>query len=473
MAEKTATKTKLVKPTSESTSLKVQNVAKIDAKQPVPIEFNGLAFTTLGGYRYIPFFAPEDNLFRTLLEARLLSPTQGNCINDKVFYSLGKGLQVKDQTFPTDFDKQLNGKRQTIDDILRAVFDSYFQDGNKFVEVVRTTVGDKKYIRVYPHNNMDCRLEEPGEKETDPTHMIRSKLLRRNGIYTFKKEDEPIRIPLWNDTVSDPKSVWQADKNDPSTERTMILIKNECTGYDYYGMPSNFAGLANAILEYKCARYNMDNFDNNMFLGGILTLAGNMSKDEERKFVQNLRRMYVGDGKYGRILPMTSETGASDSKFTSFDQKHEGSFTDFDAKNEDKIIAANSWSRQLLDVKVDAGLGRGGNYLKQLFKIKFKTVIEPAQAVVMYNFIFPLMKIIDEWKNTKFYDLPWMLSPEVPLSFEGDLDVNSLITVDEGRSELGKDPDENTERGKKLIAEIAPAKVAAGGPQPNPQPAAK
>jgi hypothetical protein len=76
------------------------------------------------------------------------------------------------------------------------------------------------------------------------------------------------------------------------------------------------------------------------------------------------------------------------------------------------------------------------------------------------------MKIIDEFKNTKFYDLPWTIKPVIPVSLEGVLDINSLLTVDEGREEIGKAPLKG-DRGDKLISQV---KGKSGAPDPNADP---
>lgn len=441
-------------PTAPKKNIKVLNTIKLDRQNPVPIYFGSDTFTDLGGNSYHPFFAPDDNLFRTLLEARLCSPTQSNCINDKVFYSVGDGLQVQNaKEFPTAFDKRMNGKRQTLDDILIAVFQSLYQDGNKFIEVVRTTVGDDKFVHVYPHNNMDCRLEMKKDG-SDPTHVIRSKNFRQNGIYTLSKEDKPVRIPLWRDDAVNDSEIWKKDGK--NTERTMFLIKNEVEGIDFYGMPSNFSGLTNVVLEWKATGFNLDNFENNMFLSGMLFVQGAMSPDEEKKFLRKLKNLYTGEGRGQRILPFISEAGLNDTKFVPFTSKQEGGFMEFDKHNMDKIISANGWSKDLMDLKENSGLGKGGEFIKQLFQIKFRTSISPVQKIVLNNFIFPLMQIIDEWKGTKFYDMPWYIKSVIPIGLEG-LDVNALITVDEGRKDKGLEA-LGGDKGKMLISEVSAKK---------------
>lgn len=438
--------------------VKVHNNVKLDNDNPLPIYFDNNSFVSIGGHPYLPFFAPDDNHFERFLTIRLLSITQGSCIGDKTLYGAGAGLNVMDQKFPAAFDKKINARRQTIDDILKLAFDAYWQDGNVFIEVVRSEFGGDKFVHLYVHNNLDCRLEEPKDGG-DPTHALRSREFRRSGILTTT--ERAVRIPLWTDMAIDESMIWQRDEKNRNVQRTMLHIKNTLNGIDGYGLPSNFAGINSSMLEYKATRFNLDNFDNNMFLGGLLAIQGNMSQEEEKRLYRNLRKMYTGEGTFGRILPISSETGITDTKFIPFTATHEGHFIELDKRNEEKIILANQWSKELLDMKNQSGLGKGGGYLKELFKIKYKTVIKPAQDLMMFNFIEPLMSIIDEWKGTDFASLPWYIKPIIPISLEGVLDINSLLTVDEGREEIGRE-ELGSDKGKQLISEITKGKREEG-----------
>lgn len=458
--KRASAKTSVKKPEGKTESRHENSMGEFDPEIALPIDFTGRAFTSLSSGSYFPFFAPSDTLFRKLLTLRLLSPTQANCINDKTLYSVGAGLQVTDQDFPTDFDKKINGKRQLIDDVLKGVFESYWQDGNDFIEVVRTEIAGTKYVHVYKHNNLDCRFAEPDEGE-DPTHVIKSKEFRREGILTFKDDCQPQKIPIWTDTPISQDDIWFIDPKKPNTTRTILVVKNEVQGVDHYGLPSNFAGFIQAYLEYNVARFNLDNFENNMFLAGVLTIMGQVSQTEANKLLKDISRSYRGKGKQQRIFTASSESGISDTKFTPFNETHEGHFVEFDKHNEGKIIGANSWSKELLDMHDKSGLGKGGDYLAQLFKRKFHTTIIPAQQTVLNNFIFPLMQIIDEYKATKFYDLPWSIKPVIPIGLEGYLDINSLLTVDEGRQEMGKGPIGNG-TGNMQISQVASKSKDAG-----------
>lgn len=453
------------RPSNKTGSTKYNGYA-VDGGTDLPIDIGGRAFASTVG-QYHPFFSPGDNLFRSLLEIRLLSVTQANCINDKTFYSLGNGLQVQDQEFPKDFDRKINGKNQNIDDVLKAVYESLWQDGNKFIEVVRVEVGGQKYVHVYPHNNMDCRFAE-AEDGCDPTHVIRSREFRRDGYYNWRKTHKPLTIPIWTDSVLADYDVWMQDENDTRVTRTMLVVRNEVQGIDFYGLPSNYSGFMNAYLEYSATRFNLDNFENNLFMAGILSVLGQLSDPEAKNLLKDIRSTHMGKGKRQRVFVVSSEQGINDTKFTPFTQQHEGHFVEFDKHEEGKIISANGWSKDLLDLKESSGLGKGGSYLAMLFKLKFNTIIKPAQTMVLNNFIFPLMQIIDDFKGTEFYKLPWIIQPVIPVSLESILDINSLLTVDEGREEIGK-AELGDERGKKMISEVkakaAPAQPAEKKPE--------
>jgi hypothetical protein len=302
--KKTTAKVKQPAPTGETDDHR-ENSYDFDPEIALPIDFSGKAFTSYKHGGYYPFFAPNDTLFQKLLTLRLLSPTQANCINDKTFYTVGAGLQVTDQEFPKDFDKKINGKGQTIDTVLKAIAESYYQDGNDFIEVVRTEIAGEKYVHVYKHNNLECRFAEPKEGD-EPTHVIRSREFRNEGLLTFKEDAKPIMIPIWTDNPLSEEDVWMEDPNKPGVFRTMLVVKNEIQGVDYYGLPSNFAGFIQAYLEYNVARFNLDNFENNMFLAGVLTIMGQVSQPEANKLLKDIRRTFMGKGKQRRIFTASS-----------------------------------------------------------------------------------------------------------------------------------------------------------------------
>src|SRR5690606_8866179 len=147
----TSNKKTTAKAPAGTKEIEVHDAISFDNDRLIPGMLGGNTFTALNKRQYYPFLDPEDNLFKTFLEVRLVSTTHSNCIEDKTFYTVGDGLKVQEQEFPTDFDTYINGEQELLDDVLAAIAESYFQAGNKFIEVVRMEAMGKRYVHVYLH----------------------------------------------------------------------------------------------------------------------------------------------------------------------------------------------------------------------------------------------------------------------------------------------------------------------------------
>src|SRR5690606_37581069 len=115
------------------------------------------------------------------------------------------------------------------------------------------------------------------------------------------------RIPLYR---SGDRGSWVKDG---AVERTFIWLKNEVTGFDFYGLPGSIASLLFQVLEYEGGRFNLDNVENNMVVDAILTLAGNLSPTEAQRISRQIISQHTGKGKRGRVAVVASEEGIRDS----------------------------------------------------------------------------------------------------------------------------------------------------------------
>lgn len=411
------------------------NAVSLDAKTPIPIEYYGNAFVTRKGRKYIPFLEPLDNFAQLLLEAKLLSPTQMACVSSKTQYCVGEGWYLKnvevDQSL-SSWAAIVNKKGQTLNDILRSIFDNLYTAGNAYIEIVRGKVGSSKFVKVYVNSFLDCRLSMPDDHDI-PTSIFKSPEFRRRGIWNMNR-DEFVEIPLY--TGSSIGEQWFIDEK--GNEHTIIHLKNEVSGYDYYGMPSSVSSLPQQILEYKAARYNIDNFDNNLVIGGVIVLQGNLSPEEADKLGNKIVQQHAGDGKRGRYVILTSQSGIENSKVMPFEKQRDGDFIEFDKRMEEKIISANNWDGFLAGIHKQSGLGSGGSaYIRSIFSIKNATVIQPMQAYVIEKFISPLIRICDDWMKTKWGQHDFSIKPVTPITFLGDIDINAILTKDEGRKAMG------------------------------------
>lgn len=413
----------------------VVNAAKLDAKNPIPVETGGKGYIIQRGRRYVPFFDKDDNFFQVMLEANLLSPTNLACINSKTKFTIGNGWQLLEGKTDEELNKwakSVNKKSQSLNDIIRGVINNRFNSGNSFVELVKVKVGNSWFLKVFLKNYIDCRLAMPEDGADDiPTHVIVSKKFRKSGVWNLGDDSDFVKIPIYN---GDPKQEWMKDSK--GNLHLMMHLKNEVSGYDYYGMPSNVACLPQQILEYKMARFNMDNFDNNLVVGGLIVLQGNMSPDESKKVASEITNAHTGDGKRGKYVILSSENGVENSKVIPFDSNKEYDYIEGSKRVEEQILLSNEWSKVLIDPQA-GGLGNSGKQIRELYETKMNTVIAPEQSFILEKFIMPLMEICDTVYGKKWSTYSFGFKNIPVLGISAEIDVNSCLTINEGRRMLG------------------------------------
>lgn len=435
--------------------LTVNNEVKLDPINPIPIQYGGDSFYVVTGKKYIPFLGKSDNLATLFLEARLTSTTQNACITSISNSVVGKGLTILENETPNeDFIKWLgnvNNQRQTFDDVLLNVVDGERTHGNQFVEIQRLELSGKKYIKVYLHPMQYCRLAEPPEGTDTPDAVLISKLFAKKG---FKNSDYKLakKIPLWSENSLDKNKCWLDNKD--GTFSTMLHLKNEVSGIDYYGMPASVAGLRYQVLEGKAAQYNIDNFDNNMVLGGMLVLKSAMTTEEAQLQAKEIMLSHIGQGKTGRIAVISSESGLDDVKWIPYETQKDGSFIELDKRIEAKIIAANGWDAMLAGIHESGGsLGKGSGYVRAIYDIKESVLLNPLRKRIIEKIVNPIVKIYADWfSNKEIEKYKFAFQSSMPFSFMGDIDPETFIKVKEARALGGFEVDETN--GDKYLSEM-------------------
>jgi hypothetical protein len=429
----------------------VSNIGKLDVKNPLPLETGNL-FTANSGKQYLPFLDPQDTFGQFLTEVKLLSSTTLSCVSSKAEYCLGKGWFLtnteKDESL-NEWGTAVNRKGQSLNDVLKAYFNSMFTSGNAYLEVVRGKIGSYRFVKVYHRPFSECRLSVPDDDDICNSVLISKSFLQKN-IWTI----DPTKVadvPLYSANLLD-RPWWKDAKGN---EHTIFHMKNDTDGNPYYGMPSNIGGLISSLLEYKHGRHNLDNLDNNLVIGGMITIKGAMTDDEARDLAKSIIKTHAGDGTTGRWIVNSSESGIPDGvQVDQFNVKTDSSFVEGDIHNENKIYVANRWNKLLIGGTDSKGLGQGNSsYIRSVFDIANNTVIIPEQQAIVEKFLRPLLRICDEWMGTKWSKHDIALRANMPVSFLGDISVNNILTVDEGREMIGKAP-LGGEDGKKLIQAV-------------------
>lgn len=438
----------------KKSSKAVTNVVQLDTKNPIPFEHGGQVFSFINRAAYIPFLPPDDNFAEKFLEARLSSTTNNKCISTKKDYCAGHGFRYKNDTdLPKAFKdwlKSVNRRNQSITKVNRRAFESHFTFGNSPIELVRYTVAGKKHFHVYVHNFLEWRL---GKADDDGVidYALHSKLFLRKGYIDSDVLKTSRKVPLYSPYKPEKKN-WYRDEN--GVERTLIWYKNEVIGYDHYGLPSNVASMIFQILEYKGARYNLDNFENGMVVSALLALKGNLSQQEANRIGKDAIKSHTGDGKRGRVMVVASEEGIEGSDFHTFDTHKEGSFEKSDDKWMQKIIMANDWDATLAGIVSSSTLGKGSGYLTKIIEFMLNSTIKPAQADLMDEVWMHALTIGNEWMNWGIDPAEIEIHNNIDISGLTDVDITPAVQVNEVRKAKGL-PEDPKKAGEYMTASKA------------------
>lgn len=437
----------------------VSNQVKLDTVNPIPFEYGGQSFSWIHQSAYLPFLPKKDTFAQMLLEARLLSTTHNACISTKKDYCAGNGFRDADINKElTDemvawFDS-MNLANETVRDINAEIFEDFFTFGNVPIELVRTTVAGQRKLFIYVHSFPEFRLGLPN-KDDIVQYAIQSKLFLRAAHY-FNKDDiaKAKKLPLYSPLKTDTDN-WFRDK-ETDTERTLIWFKNPVSGFVHYGLPSSVAAMIYQILEYKGARYNLDNFDNNMVVASILALKGQLSQEEATKVATQIIKQHTGDGKRGRTAVIASEEGIEGSDLHKFETQTDGSFTTADNSWTQKIILANQWDAVLAGIVSPSTLGKGAGFITKIHELKLNTVILPAQQKLMDKVWKIIFKIADEWLKLGFSNYNLQIKNNIDISGLTDVDISAAVTKDEVRRAKGL-PEIGGEQGTQFMKSSGPA----------------
>lgn len=436
---------KAIKLNGKSKKPRISNKVVIDPNNPIPFKYGSQVFSLVHQSAYLPFLPPKDDFAQNLIEARLLSPTANQCIITKKDYCAGDGFEDKNgNDLPKEFvqwARSLNLRNESAVKITKKAFEDFFTYGNVPIELVRFTVGGKKKLFVYVHSFLEWRLGKPDDNDI-VQYAVQSKLFLRDNVVvdadTIKKGK---KLPIYNPNNKE-KDNWVKDKDDKSVERTMIWFKNSITGLPHYGLPSNVASVINEVLEYKGARYNLDEFENGMVASAVLALKGNLSQEEADKIGKRIISTYTGDGRRARTFVVASEEGIEGSDLHKMDTERDGSFKDSDELWSQKIIMANDWDAVLMGVLNPSTLGKGSGFITKVIEHKLKTVILPAQRDIMDEVWNTIISIADEWMGFKLEGFDIRIKNSIDISGLTDVDITPAVQVNEVRTakNLPEDP---------------------------------
>jgi len=440
-------------PTKRTT--RISNQVILDAVNPIPFDYTGSAFSFIDQEEYLPFLPVKDDYAQMLLEARFLSTTHNACITTKKDYCAGEGFMPRNGTDVNpavlEWFASLNLHNEPVTEVNKKIFEDFFTWGNVPIELVRFTVAGKRRLFVYVHSMLDWRLCAP-DKEGFIRFAVQSKLFLRSKYARAFDIKKAKKLPVYNPMRSE-KENWL--KDDKGAERTLIWYKNSVSGCAHYGLPSAVASMIYQLLEYKGARYNLDEFENNMVVAGILALKGSVSDAEATKIAKKIIQTHTGDGKRGRTVVIASEEGIDKADYMKMDTKRDGSFTEADQKWTEKIILANQWDAVLAGIVSPSTMGKGTGFITKIMELKLNTVIRPAQEDLVGKVWKHIFKIAAAWFTWAPADIDLKIKNGIDISGLTDVDITPAVMINEVRVAKGL-PEDPKKKGE-YMKSTAPA----------------
>lgn len=415
-------------------------------------------------FKTIPYYTGRNDFALSLLALSEISPTHRNCIYTKAEYGYSDGFGIsvgKTQTIVKTQSKK--EKAVVADEVIEAVENDLYDinnegdslldigikarvnletSGNAFIELVRGDINGKRFFSVYVHDFHKCLFADVNTPDATPTHVY----VAQDWADISTVEKEPVKLPLYPE--------WEVING---SERTVIHVKSYSIGRDFYGLPLFIAAKIPAQLEYESDRHNIERFFSDFmpkFFAAFFAPDG-MTDTEKEKFYDDFFDTYTKKKRDGNRSAMVQifESEAMKPFFHEFgNQDNEGNFIDLKENSGQSIYTAHRWHPVLAGVPISGGLN-DAKQIQNLFSIYNKLTIKPNQTFDLKKFINPIFYMMAEWLNAPYKGHELTLSTSSPISFFNDLDLNSILTVDEARTNLGQDKI-GDERGKKLITEV-------------------
>jgi hypothetical protein len=420
------------------------NVAtRLDPDNPISPDYSTNFFTAVTGQRYLPFFGDNDSYPNVVWALRSQSITQDACVTSISLTCIGGGIQIKnmeiekvDPEFLT-FLSNINTDNESLADVIKSGIECVATDGNAWAEIVKGSFGSAKYVRVYMHSSLICRLGEIPKDKEKPESVLKSRKFGETRTSPVSSRYlKAAVIPLYSPNPLDKKRAWtETDNGDLST---MIHLKSAYKGSPFYGVQQSKASITHQYAEYKLIRYNTDCLDNQMVLSAALIFKSAMTQAEANTAAKEIIKTHTGNGKNGRVAVISSENGIEDFEIKTLETQKEGSYKELDTRLVEKIITANNWDAIFFGSSNEGALGKGSTYIRAVYDVKKTTVIDPICRYWINNFLKPLIGIAadhlgkPEWLK---YDIGFLTA--MPFSYSSDINVNKIMKKNEGRNMIG------------------------------------
>lgn len=394
---------------------------------------------------YVRFFDESDSLLHTISAVYNTSPTNRSIIRQKTTLVMGDGFTLMkgrpNSLFPsmtkgnvavTDpaqieaLDERLmavNADGETLAEVAEKVIQEFLVYGNSFAVLAKPAGGKDVFCHHVPF--VKGRLSERKKNSTEPQYVGFNDEWKER-VWT---DANVVKIPLY--------PVW-SEADEFGVQRTVIHLKDHAPGFEYYGLSEWIAALLYSEIEYRIAKFNSSKFDNSFVPSGILQFFGATSQDEAKAIVRDVKNKYVGTGKNGGLVVQVLRDETLKANYQKIEDDSEGSFLDLSRVSAQAIVSAHRWTMSLAGFATGGKLGTN-EQIRREFEIAQNTVIRPLQNMLCRRLLNVYMKELAAM-DSSLKGLYLDIQNSTPVSFVGEIDVNSVLNTDEKREIIGYPP---------------------------------
>lgn len=393
---------------------------------------------------YVPFLTYNNEVLDSLYSISQNSPTVAGIIAQKTAYTIAGGfiaipaannnplpsvrkinsldVAEEDLLVLNNYLKSVNSQDQAAIDVVEDIALNLWSFGNCFLEVY--IVNNKLQLRVL--STYLCRPRKAEKNKLYPTRVGVSEYWQDNYIEGI----DVLEYPLYPNF-----------ENIDGALRSILHLKFDSPNFYYWGRPDWLAGKIWGELEYRLAKYNQAKFENGFTPSAIISLFGMTNSEEAQAVVKSMQSCFTSTGNNSKmfIQALRDETYKADVQI--LNNKDEGEFLALAQLAREQIITAHRWSIALSGQATAGSLG-SNQQIRSEFDIVYNTVIRPVQKLIarslnsIFSKAFSLGLEGFDYSNRIAVDL----AKASPVSFSGDIKPEEVLTVNELREELGKQP---------------------------------
>jgi hypothetical protein len=231
----------------------------------------------------------------------------------------------------------------------------------------------------------------------------------------------------------------------------------------YWGIPDWLSAKIWSEFEYRIPKFNQSKFENGFTPSAIISLYGSTNQEEAQEVVRAMRDCFTGTGNNSKMFIQALRDNSYKSDVQVLNNSYDGEFMQLQTIAQQAIISAHRWTMSLTGLRQSGSLG-SNEQIRSEFDIVYNTVIRPNQRLFLTKFLNPVIQDAGKFFGKNWTNIALDIAKPMPVSFAGDLDIKSVLTMDEQRAELGFQPltsDVTGQSGQVTLTE----KLGVGGTQ--------